>query len=113
MRPRSIIHGMSFALGLPVALAVSLSACSPSAPPAPGHSAPATAELGSSAWQRWVGQTLSLDDPGQGGPSPGSDAWNAAVQRRLGQEAPSYPPGSPQWQQAVDGLLRTRAAGAP
>jgi hypothetical protein len=107
MRRRSII------LGIPLLLTLGLSACSPSAPPAPGQSAPPTAELGSPSWQQWVGQTLSVDDPDRGGPRPGSPAWNAAVQQRLGQEAPAYPPGSPQWQQAVDGLLRTRAATAP
>jgi hypothetical protein len=112
MRAPPIIRCLTFAL------AVWLSACSPSQSPstqalAPGNSAPATTELGSPAWQRWVTQTIGLDDPDQGGPSPGSDAWNAAVQRRLGQEAPQYPPGSPQWQQAVDALLRTRAAATP
>jgi hypothetical protein len=30
------------------------------------------------------------------------------VQRKLGEEAPQSTPGSPQWQQSVDALLRTR-----
>jgi hypothetical protein len=94
-----------------LAIALGLAACSPSPPP----SAPATAgsvaapmPLGSPAWYAWVDGRLGISD-GQGhGPDPGSMEWNLAVQRRLGDEAPQVAPGTPQWQQAVDALLRTR-----
>ena len=33
-----------------------------------------------------------------------------SAQTKLGQEAPQTKPGSPEWQQAVDALLRTRVA---
>ncbi|KZC41727.1 MULTISPECIES: hypothetical protein [Rhodanobacter] len=92
-------------------LALLLAACSPSPAPPPsdtaGPSAPANAALGSPEWYAWVDRSLQIADDGHG-PSHGSDAWNRAVQAKLGQEAPQSQPGSPQWQQAVDALLRTR-----
>ncbi|WP_243040131.1 hypothetical protein [Dyella sedimenti] len=99
---------------LPLALLV---ACSPSAPPPEQkppkpqaeQSTPDNATLGSPGWYAWVDQRLHVSDDGHG-PDRGSTEWNHAVQRKLGQEAPQSPPGSPQWQQAVDALLRTRPA---
>lgn len=92
-------------------LAVMLAACSPtpSPPPAAGQSAAADVALGSPAWYAWVDHTLGISDNGHG-PDPGSDEWDDAVQHKLGQEAPQSKPGSPQWQQSVDALLRTRMA---
>lgn len=104
-------------------LALLLAACSPSPapptdPPAAASSAPSTvpsgtsrmapanATLGSAQWYAWVDQTLGIDD--SHGPDPGSDEWNQAVQKSLGEEAPQSPPGSSEWQQSVDALLRTR-----
>lgn len=100
---------------LAAASACSLAACSPTEPPpardAPTPRAQATAPtnlmLGSPEWYAWVDRTLGISDDGHG-PDRGSAEWNAAVQQRLGQEAPQHPPGSPRWQQAVDALLRTR-----
>jgi len=94
-----------------------LAACSPSSPPPEqqppkpqaAQSVPDNATLGSPEWYAWVDQRLHVSDDGHG-PSRGSDAWNLAVQRKLGQEAPPSPPGSPSWQQSVDALLRTRPA---
>lgn len=91
-------------------LALLLAACSPSsAPPQAGTSqpAPANAALGSPEWYAWVDRSLSIGDDGHR-PDHGSDAWNRAVQEKLGQEAPQSKPGSPEWQQSVDALLRTR-----
>jgi hypothetical protein len=91
-------------------LALLLAACSPSpAPPQSGasQSAPANAALGSPEWYAWVDRSLSISDDGHG-PDRGSDEWNRAVQNKLGQEAPQSKPGSPEWQQSVDALLRTR-----
>ncbi|MFC5524403.1 hypothetical protein ACFPPA_01475 [Rhodanobacter ginsengisoli] len=92
-------------------LALLLAACSPSpAPPQAdaGHAAPTNVALGSAQWYAWVDRSLGIND-GSGRPlEHGSDAWNQAVQDELGQEAPQSPPGSPQWQQSVDALLRTR-----
>ncbi|NII72661.1 hypothetical protein FHW84_001227 [Dyella sp. SG562] len=98
-------------------LAVLVAACSsPQAPqpdnqPKPQASAatPANASLGSHEWYQWVDQRLAISDGDGHGPDGGSDEWNNAVQRKLGEEAPQSQPGSPQWQQAVDALLRTRA----
>lgn len=105
----------------PVALvtALGLAACSPSSPsPSQGDpptpkaaavkAAPDSPVLGSPAWYTWVDQTLAISDDGHG-PDQGSQEWNLAVQHKLGQEAPDQPVGTPQWQQAVDALLRTRA----
>ena len=98
---------------LPLALLV---ACSPSSPPpdqkppqpkANATAAPNNAELGSPQWYDWVDQRLQIADNGHG-PDHGSTEWNNAVQHKLGEEAPQAQPGSPQWQQAVDSLLRTR-----
>lgn len=102
----------------PVMAIALLGACS--SPSAPGDSpvsalsapvpraAPTDATLGSPAWYAWVDKNLGISD-GQGhGPDPGSEEWNQAVQRKLGQEAPQSTPGSPEWQQSVDALLRTR-----
>lgn len=75
---------------------------------AAAHTQPANPALGSSEWYAWVDQTLGISDDDERGPEPGSLLWNEAVQRRLGQEAPPSQPGSPDWQQAVDALLRTR-----
>ncbi len=94
---------------LPFALL--LAACSPTpAPPqtAADQAAPADATLGSAQWYAWVDQSLGIDGNGHG-PDHGSAEWNQAVQRKLGQEAPQSKPGSPEWQQSVDALLRTRA----
>jgi len=101
---------------LPLALLV---ACSPASPPpeqkppkpqsAETSSAPDNATLGSAEWYAWVDDRLHVSDDGHG-PDRGSAEWNHAVQHKLGQEAPQSPPGSPQWQQAVDALLRTRPA---
>jgi hypothetical protein len=76
---------------------------------APAKSAPDNPSLGSHEWYAWVDQVLAVSDDGHG-PTPGSAEWNAAVQAKLGQEAPQTKPGSPEWQQAVDALLRTRVA---
>lgn len=100
-------------------LAAFLVACSPTdsspstSPPQPkaANAAPANAALGSTQWYAWVDRMLHISDDGHG-PDPGSAEWNNAVQDQLGQEAPQVPIGSPQWQQAVDALLRTRAAPA-
>lgn len=96
---------------LPFAL---LTACSPTSPPPDQQppkpqTAPDNAMLGSPGWYAWVDSRLHVTDDGHG-PDRGSDEWNRAVQHKLGQEAPQSPPGSPQWQQAVDALLRTRPA---
>lgn len=91
-------------------LALLLAACSPSPPPANPSSAsaaPANAALGSPEWLAWVDRSLAISDNGHG-PDPGSEEWDRAVQKRLGEEAPQSEPGSPQWQQSVDALLRTR-----
>lgn len=96
------------AASLPLALL--LAACSPSpAPPqaGAGRNAPADAALGSPEWYAWVDRSLRISDDGHG-PDHGSDEWNRAVQHKLGQEAPQSKPGSPEWQQSVDALLRTR-----
>jgi len=86
-------------------LLTALAACSSAAPSA-SQSAPADATLGSAPWYAWVDQQLDVDSAlGNGSP-----AWDQAVAQKLGQEAPDDPPGSPQWQQAVDALLRTRAS---
>ena len=98
-------------------LAVLVAACSapqgpqPDYQPKPQSSAatPANASLGSHEWYQWVDQRLAISDGDGHGPDGGSDEWNNAVQRKLGEEAPQSQPGSPQWQQAVDALLRTRA----
>jgi hypothetical protein len=96
---------------LPLAL---LTACSPASPP-PDQKPPKpqaaadSAVLGSAGWYAWVDGRLHITDDGHG-PDRGSDEWNHAVQHKLGQEAPQLPVGSPQWQQAVDALLRTRPA---
>ncbi|WNL46669.1 hypothetical protein RKE25_03250 [Dyella sp. BiH032] len=97
-------------------LAVIVAACSaPQAPqpekqpkPQAAASAPANATLGSHEWYQWVDRRLQVSDDEAHGPDYGSAEWNAAVQRKLGQEAPRAQPGSPEWQQAVDALLRTR-----
>lgn len=97
-------------------LAVLVAACSaPQAPqtdkppkPQASATAPANAALGSHEWYRWVDQRLAISDGDGHGPDGGSDEWNSTVQRKLGEEAPQAQPGSPQWQQAVDALLRTR-----
>lgn len=100
---------------LPLALLV---ACSPSSPPpeqkppqpkSTAQRMPDNAELGSPQWYEWVDDRLQISDDGHG-PDRGSVEWNNAVQHKLGQEAPQAQPGSPQWQQAVDALLRTRPA---
>ena len=82
---------------------------STAASPAPGKTAPANPTLGSPEWFAWVDKTLAVSDDGHG-PRPGTDEWNQAVNRKLGQEAPQTAPGSAEWQQAVDALLRTRVA---
>ena len=100
---------------LPLAL---LTACSPSSPPPEqkppqpksAQNAPDSAVLGSAEWYAWVDSRVHVTDAEGHGPDPGSDEWNHAVQHRLGQEAPQLPVGSPQWQQAVDALLRTRTS---
>lgn len=85
-------------------------ATSASATAASASAKPANPVLGSSEWYAWVDQGLGISDDDERGPAPGSLLWNEAVQRRLGQQAPPSQPGSPDWQQAVDTLLRTRAA---
>lgn len=96
-----------FVASLPLALL--LAACSPTpSQSATGHAAPANAALGSAEWYAWVDQSLGIDDNDGHAPQHGSAAWNQAVQNKLGQEAPQSKPGSPQWQQSVDALLRTR-----
>ncbi|NKJ21812.1 hypothetical protein [Dyella sp. SG609] len=98
-------------------LAVLVAACSAPQAPQPDHqpkpqssaATPANASLGSHEWYQWVDQRLAISDGDGHGPDGGSDEWNNAVQRKLGEEAPQSQPGSPQWQQAVDALLRTRA----
>jgi len=88
-------------------LALLLAACSPTpSHPAADQTAPADATLGSAQWYAWVDQSLGID-AGHGA-QPGSAAWNQTVQNKLGQEAPQSKPGSPEWQQSVDALLRTR-----
>jgi len=97
------------AASLPFALL--LAACSPGPAPshdAAGQAAPADATLGSAQWYAWVDQSLGIDDSNGHDPERGSPAWNQLVQRKLGQEAPQSKPGSPEWQQSVDALLRTR-----
>lgn len=97
-------------------LAAIIAACSspqspqPDSPPKPQATAatPANATLGSHEWYLWVDQRLGISDDQAHGPDFGSDEWNLAVQHKLGQEAPQSKPGSPEWQQAVDALLRTR-----
>jgi hypothetical protein len=97
-------------------LAVIVAACSsPQAPqpeqqpkPQSAASALANATLGSHEWYQWVDQRLHISDDRSHGPDYGSAEWNAAVQHKLGQEAPQARPGTPEWQQAVDALLRTR-----
>ncbi|WP_266169269.1 hypothetical protein [Dyella subtropica] len=97
-------------------LAVILAGCSSPQAPQPDHppkpqadtAVPANAMLGSHAWYQWVDQRLGISDDQAHGPDEGSDEWNHAVQRKLGQEAPQSKPGSPEWQQSVDALLRTR-----
>lgn len=84
-------------------------AASTAASPAPGKTAPASPALGSPEWLAWVDKTLAVSDDGHG-PKPGTAEWNAAVNRKLGQEAPQTAAGSAEWQQAVDALLRTRVA---
>lgn len=99
---------------LPLAM---LAACSPASPPPDqkppkpqaAQSVPDNATLGSAEWYAWVDDRLHITDDGHG-PDRGSAEWNRAVQHKLGQEAPQSPVGSPQWQQAVDALLRTRPA---
>ena len=76
-------------------------------------SKPANPLLGSKEWYAWVDQNLGISDDNERGPEPGSLLWNEAVQKRLGQEAPQSQPGSPDWQQAVDSLLRTRTTNSP
>lgn len=106
-------------------LALLLAACSPSSP-APSSSdadTPVSASdaaragpnlaLGSPAWFAWVNQTLGISDEQGHGPDPGSQEWNMAVQKKLGEEAPQSKPGSPQWQQSVDSLLRVRVPTSP
>ena len=91
-------------------LALLLAACAPTpAPPPASHaeSAPANAALGSAEWYAWVDQSLGTSNHGHG-PDQGSAEWNQTVQNKLGQEAPQSSPGSPEWQQSVDALLRTR-----
>ena len=98
-------------------LAVLVAACSAPQAPQPDHqpkpqssaATPANASLGSHEWYQWVDQRMAISDGDGHGPDGGSDEWNNAVQRKLGEEAPQSQPGSPQWQQAVDALLRTRA----
>jgi hypothetical protein len=90
-------------------LALLLAACSPTPAPsqhAANQTAPANAALGSAEWYAWVDRSLDIDDGH--GPQRGSLEWNQAVQNKLGQEAPQSKPGSPEWQQSVDALLRTR-----
>lgn len=98
------------ASGAPAAATSSAEASAPSdGTPAPGKTAPANAALGSPEWYAWVDRTLAVSDDGHG-PRPETPAWNQAVNTKLGQEAPQAAPGSAEWQQAVDALLRTRVA---
>lgn len=105
---------------LTLLLAAVIAGCSspstpnPNEPPKPQAqtSAPGNATLGSREWFQWVDSRLGISDNGGHGPDYGSAEWNNAVQQRLGQEAPQSKPGTPQWQQAVDALLRTRATPA-
>lgn len=112
---------------VPIATAFIIAACSPTAPdapaagapaassvasdgtPAPGKTAPNNPALGSPEWYAWVDKTLAVSDDGHG-PKPDTPAWDQAVNTKLGQEAPQAAPGSAEWQQAVDALLRTRVA---
>ncbi|MGN6480056.1 hypothetical protein [Luteibacter sp.] len=110
---------------IPLTAAFIIAACSPSEPvapaasapaaastaasPAPGRTSPASAALGTPEWYTWVDKTLAVSDDGHG-PQPNTPAWNQAVNAKLGQEAPQAAPGSTEWQQAVDALLRTRVA---
>jgi len=107
---------------VPLTAALIIAACSPPDPsgpaptaastaasPAPGKTAPANPTLGSPDWYAWVDKTLAISDDGHG-PRPETPEWNEAVNRKLGQEAPQAAQGSPEWQQAVDALLRTRVA---
>jgi hypothetical protein len=114
----------------PLTAALIIAACSPSAPPAPqaaapasastsatpaspdaeaapGRAAPGPAALGTPEWYAWVDKTLAVSDDGHG-PQLNTPAWDQAVNAKLGEEAPQAAPGSPEWQQAVDALLRTR-----
>ncbi|APG03770.1 hypothetical protein BJI69_07500 [Luteibacter rhizovicinus DSM 16549] len=114
---------------IPITAALIIAACSPSegpaptshpaagtstaatatATPAPGKTAPANPALGSPEWLAWVDKTLAISDDGHG-PNPGTEAWDQAVNTKLGEEAPQAKLGSAEWQQAVDALLRTRVA---
>ncbi|QWT19582.1 hypothetical protein KPL74_17770 [Bacillus sp. NP157] len=110
---------------VPLTAAMIIAACSPpdaptpaasgratastAASPAPGRTAPATAALGTPEWYDWVDKTLAISDDGHG-PKTNTPAWDQAVNAKLGQEAPQAEPGSAEWQQAVDALLRTRVA---
>lgn len=92
-------------------LALLLAACSPSSAPSQadaGHTAPTNVALGSAPWYAWVDRSLGINDDSRHALVHGSAAWNQSVQDELGEEAPQSPPGSPQWQQSVDALLRTR-----
>lgn len=101
------MHRLVASLPLALLLAACSSSPAPSSPDAAGQAAPANAALGSPEWYAWVDHSLRIGDDGHG-PSHGSEAWNRAVQAKLGQEAPQSKPGSPEWQQSVDALLRTR-----
>jgi hypothetical protein len=110
---------------IPITAVLIFAACSPSQPPAPtaapvseastasapapGKTAPANPALGSPEWMAWVDKTLAISDDGHG-PRPDTPAWDQAVNTKLGEEAPQAKPGSAEWQQAVDALLRTRVA---
>jgi hypothetical protein len=108
-----------YMLSIPVLMSIALAACSsptppqaeaeasPTIQPVPGTSVPVNPSLGSPQWYAWVDQSLAVSDDGHG-PKPGSAQWDTAVQIKLGQEAPQTSPGSPEWLQAVDALLRTR-----
>ncbi|MET0254141.1 MAG: hypothetical protein ABW193_00005 [Luteibacter sp.] len=89
--------------------AASAAASAPEGTPAPGKTAPDNPALGSPEWYAWVDKTLAVSDDGHG-PKPDTPAWDQAVNTKLGQEAPQAAPGSAEWQQAVDALLRTRVA---
>ncbi len=102
-----------------IATALALGGCSsPSAPDqapstpraiAPAASATATElTLGSPAWYAWVNDKLGINSHAKDIPEPGTPDWNRLIQRKLGQEAPQSKPGSSEWQQSVDSLLRTR-----
>ncbi|HEV2679415.1 MAG TPA: hypothetical protein VGV14_02850 [Rhodanobacter sp.] len=98
-----------FVASLPLALLLAACAPTPAPPQAQAsQTAPADATLGSAEWYVWVDRSLEIDDGNGHGPDHGSAEWNATVQRKLGQEAPQSKPGSPEWQQSVDALLRTR-----